>query len=64
MWHLPDGPLQERRDQFLERGPLATAKKSEWDGKHIDEPPEGQYNPLAFPYMSGFDVMDYVSFPA
>jgi len=35
--------------------------KSEWDGKMIDEPPEGMSNPLTFPYVEGFDVFDYVS---
>jgi hypothetical protein len=60
MWHLPDGEQQEQRDQFLGGRTLATAK--EWDGKHIDNPPEGQFNPLAFAYMSGYDVIDYVSF--
>jgi hypothetical protein len=27
----------------------------------IDEPPEGMFNPLTFPYVEGFDVFDYVS---
>jgi hypothetical protein len=27
----------------------------------IDEPPEGMFNPLSFPYLEGFDVFDYVS---
>ena len=36
---LSHGPLQEQRDQFL-GSPLATAKKCEWDRKHIDDPPE------------------------
>lgn len=57
---MPDGEKQERRDQFLGSRILATAK--EWDGKHIDNPPEGQFNPLAFAYMSGYDVIDHVSF--
>jgi hypothetical protein len=35
--------------------------KSVWDGKMIDEPPEGMFNPLTFPYVEGFDVFDYVS---
>jgi hypothetical protein len=38
---------------------LATANK--WDGKHIDSPPDGQFNPLAFSYMSGYDIIDHVS---
>jgi hypothetical protein len=36
--------------------------KSIWDGKMIDEPPEGMFNPLTFPYVEGFDVFDYVCF--
>lgn len=59
IYHLPDGPQQEQRDQFLGRVPLASA--TEWDGKHIDGPPEGQFKPLEFAYMSGFDIMDHVS---
>jgi hypothetical protein len=27
----------------------------------IDEPPEGMFNPLTFPYVDGFDVFNYVS---
>lgn len=59
MWHLPDGPEQQARDQFMfgkppEGGPV-------WDGKNIDDPPEGPFNPLTFPYMEGYDVIDYVS---
>jgi hypothetical protein len=61
MWHLPDGPQQQQRDQFLGSKPLGAA--SQWDGKNVDDPPEGKFNPLTFPYMSGFDVVDHVSFP-
>lgn len=59
LFHLPDGPQQEKRDGFLGKGGVVTAE--EWDGKHIDDPPEGQFNPLMYPYMMGYDVMDHVS---
>jgi salicylate hydroxylase len=58
-FHLPDGPEQEQRDAFLGKEPLFSA--SSWDGKHIDDPPEGVFNRLTFVYMSGYDIMDYVS---
>jgi hypothetical protein len=29
--------------------------------KMIDEPSEGMFNPLTFPYVEGFDVFRYVS---
>ena len=58
---MPDGPQQQQRDQFLGSKPLGAA--SQWDGKNVDDPPEGKFNPLTFPYMSGFDVIDHVSFP-
>lgn len=61
MWHLPDGPEQEWRDQFLGSKPLGSA--TGWDGKNIDDPPEGKFNPLTFAYLSGYDIMEYVSFP-
>jgi salicylate hydroxylase len=60
MWHYPDGELQQKRDEFLSRGPLGISKA--WDGKPIDDPPEGPFNPLTFPYMQGYDITDYVSF--
>jgi hypothetical protein len=44
---------------FLER--RQDGIKSVWDGKMIDEPLEGMFNPLTFPYVEGFDVFDYVS---
>ena len=62
MWHLPDGEEQQQRDKYLARGPLGIPGAKEWDGKNIDDPPQGRFNPLAYAYMSGFDVMDYVSF--
>jgi hypothetical protein len=43
---------------------MQSATKSKWDGKHIDDPPEGLFNPLSSHYSSGFDVFNYVSFLA
>jgi len=51
--------LIRRVCSFLGRGRDGT--KSVWDGKMIDEPPEGMFNPLTFPCVEGFDIFDYVS---
>jgi len=32
-----------------------------WDRVHIDDPPEGEMNPLSLPYQVGYDVIDHVS---
>jgi salicylate hydroxylase len=60
MWHLHDGPEQQHRDQFLGMKPLGIAGKKMWAGESIDEPPEGQFNPLATAYIQGYDIVDYV----
>lgn len=60
MSFLKDGLLQQKRDAFLKRIKILTPK--EWDGKHVDEPPEGDYHhPLAIPYQQGYNVFDHVS---
>jgi hypothetical protein len=57
IWHLPDGPAQQQRDVFIKNNSIWTRKG--WDGKHVDEPPEGECNPLKEAYRQGFDVFDY-----
>jgi salicylate hydroxylase len=59
IWHLPDGEQQRQRDKYL--ATMSSSVTSKWDGKNIDDPPEGNFNPLIQPYMQGFDIIDYVS---
>lgn len=59
MWHLPDGEAQQQRDKFI-RGNSVIVPKA-WDGVSVDEPPEGEFNPLGLVYQVGFDVVGYVS---
>lgn len=61
LWHLPDGPEQQQRDRFLGSKPLGIVAKDVWDGENVDEPPVGQWNPLAAAYIQGFDIIGYVS---
>ena len=61
-WHLPDGEAQQQRDAYIKNNRVwfPTA----WDGSHVDEPPEGQFNPLSQAYRQAFNIFDYVSFSA
>lgn len=61
VWHLPDGEQQQQRDKYL--ATMSSSVTSEWDGKNVDDPPEGSFNPLIQPYMQGFDIINYVSTP-
>lgn len=64
LWHLPDGDLQEKRDKQWGSAPLALPNRKVWDGNHIDEPPvdaQVAFDPLIGPYVTGHDVIGYVS---
>lgn len=61
MFHLPDGEEQRARDERLGKSQFGMHVNGEWDGKHVDEIPENWEHPLIFPYLSGHDVVDYVS---
>lgn len=56
---LPDGEAQQQRDAYIKNNRLWLP--TGWDGSHVDEPPEGQFNPLSHAYRQAFNIFDYVS---
>ena len=62
IWHLPDGEQQQERDKRIGSKPVGIPDMKVWDGKNVDDPPEGNpYHPLALAYTNGYDIFDYVS---
>ena len=60
--HLPDGEEQQKRDEMMKKTPMGVPDLSMWDGKNVDEPPEGGiFHPLMNTWLNGYDVLDYVS---
>ncbi|KAK5046530.1 hypothetical protein LTR84_008333 [Exophiala bonariae] len=59
MFHLPDGPAQQARDEMFKKNPMMGAPA--WDGKHIDEPPSAKQRHLGMPYVVGHEAIDYTN---
>lgn len=59
MWQLPDGEAQCQRDANVRKSPMFGSLT--WDGKHVDEVPGLPPDPLVFPYIMAYDVVDFVS---
>lgn len=57
MFHLPDGPQQQGRDEMFKKNPMMGAPA--WDGKHIDNPPDETQRHLGMPYVVGHQVIDF-----
>ncbi|KAK0645189.1 FAD-dependent monooxygenase OpS4 [Lasiodiplodia hormozganensis] len=59
MFHLPDGPKQQERDEKMRLQVRSyEPDMNVWNGEHIDEPPEID-SPLHDPYLMGHDVIQY-----
>lgn len=59
MFHLPDGPTQQARDEMFCKNPMMIPPT--WDGKHIDNPADESRRDLGLAYVAGHRVIDFVS---
>ncbi|KAG9233667.1 hypothetical protein BJ875DRAFT_402682 [Amylocarpus encephaloides] len=59
-WYMGDGTEQRARDQRIKDTSFFFPPQN-WDGKHIDNPPEGEGHLLGSVYDQGFNVIDHVS---
>ena len=61
LWQLPGRPEQKARDTRIRKMPIFGT--SSWDGKYVDEVPGLPLDPLFFPYVMAYDVIDFISEP-
>ena len=60
MFHLPDGPAQQARDEMFCKNPMMTLPT--WNGKYIDNSPDETRRDLGWAYVAGHRVIDFVSY--
>ena len=61
MFHLPDGPAQQGRDEMFRQSP--TMVPPTWDDRHMDNPPDETWKDLSLASVVKHRIVHFVSIP-